>query len=127
MDSQSDRRAFTLIELLVVMTIIAILAGLILATASYVQKKGRRSRAEAEIAAMSAALENYKADNGVYPSNGVTNGLNPSDASADYKPASSFLYVSLSGDDDADPTTAAPATAKNYFGSALKPNMLGPS
>ena len=49
------------------MAIIIILAGLILATVGYVQNKGARSRAEAEIAAMSAALENYKADNGIYP------------------------------------------------------------
>ncbi len=59
--------AFTLIELLVVIAIIAILAGLILSTAGYVQKKGATSRAEAEIAALSAALESYKADNGEYP------------------------------------------------------------
>ena len=38
-----------------------------MATSSYVHNKGARSRAEAEIAAMSAALENYKADNRVYP------------------------------------------------------------
>src|SRR5260221_12215916 len=59
--------AFTIIELLVVIAIIIILAGLILSTVGYVQKKGARSRAEAEIAAMSAALESYKADNGIYP------------------------------------------------------------
>src|ERR1700692_3256603 len=59
--------SFTIIELLVVIAIIIILAGLILSTASYVQKKGAGSRAEAEIAAMSAALESYKADNGIYP------------------------------------------------------------
>ncbi|MFZ4775718.1 MAG: type II secretion system protein GspG [Terrimicrobiaceae bacterium] len=58
---------FTLIELLVVIAIIAILAGLILSTAGYVQKKGATSRAEAEVAALSAALESYKADNGDYP------------------------------------------------------------
>jgi general secretion pathway protein G len=58
---------FTLIELLVVMAIIAILAGLVLQTAGYVQKKGATSRAEAEIAALSAALESYKADMGDYP------------------------------------------------------------
>jgi len=60
--------AFTLIELLVVIAIIAILAGLVLSTAGYVQKKGATSRAEAEVAALSAALESYKADNGDYPS-----------------------------------------------------------
>ena len=69
------RRAFTILELLIVMAIIIVLGGLILATANYVQKKGKRSRAEAEIAAISAALENYKADNGVYPSGAETNAL----------------------------------------------------
>ena len=59
--------AFSLIELLVVITIIIILAGLILSTVGYVQKKGARARAETEIAAISAACESYKADNGIYP------------------------------------------------------------
>ncbi|MCE9587228.1 MAG: type II secretion system protein GspG [Verrucomicrobia bacterium] len=58
---------FTLIELLIVITIIAILASLVLAAAGGVQKKGARSRTEAEIAAVGAALESYKADNGDYP------------------------------------------------------------
>src|SRR6476619_255736 len=59
--------AFTLIELIVVVGIIAILSALVLSTVGYARKKGARSRAETEIAAMSAACENYKADNGVYP------------------------------------------------------------
>lgn len=61
--------AFTLIELLIVIAIIAVLASLVLGAAGSVQKKGARSRAEAEIAAIGAALESYKADNGDYPSN----------------------------------------------------------
>jgi general secretion pathway protein G len=64
---------FTLIELLIVITIIAILASLVLAVAGSIQNKGARSRTEAEIAAMGAALENYKADNGDYPNNSVAN------------------------------------------------------
>lgn len=64
--------AFTLIELLIVIAIIAVLAGLVLGAAGSVQKKGARSRAEAEIAALEAALESYKADNGDYPSNSTT-------------------------------------------------------
>lgn len=63
----SSTRGFTLIELLTVITVIAILAALVLQTAGYVQKKAARSRAEAEIAALSAALESYKADMGDYP------------------------------------------------------------
>jgi len=58
-----------MVELMVVMAVISILAGLVLAAAGYLQKKGARSRTEAEIAALSAALENYKADNGDYPLN----------------------------------------------------------
>src|SRR3989442_15791293 len=77
--------AFTLVELLVVITIIVILAGLVLATVGYVQKKGARSRAEAEIAAISAALESYKADNGIYPRSSDTDGL---DARSDVNPSS---------------------------------------
>lgn len=61
------RDGFTLLELLVVIAIIAILAALVLSTAGYVQRKGATSRAEAEIAALSAALESYKADMGDYP------------------------------------------------------------
>ena len=125
-DRRGEDHAFTVLELLIVVAIIIVLAGLILATSGYVQTKGKRSRAEAEIAAISAALENYKADNGIYPSNTATKDLNPTSPTSDYRPASSHLYSSLTGDDDADSTTSPPASAKNYFGAALKPNMLGP-
>ena len=64
-----SRAGFTLIELLIVIAIIAILASLVMAAAHSVQTKGARSRAEAEIAAIAAALESYKADIGDYPSN----------------------------------------------------------
>ncbi len=69
---QHLNQGFTLIELLVVIAIIAILASLVLSAAGFVQKKGARSRTEAEIAAIGAALESFKADNGDYPSNGVS-------------------------------------------------------
>jgi type II secretory pathway pseudopilin PulG len=76
--------AFTLIELIVVVGIITILAGLVLTTFDYARKKSARARAESEIAALSAALESYKADNGVYPSNSNTNAL---DARTSYDPS----------------------------------------
>src|SRR6266568_1647171 len=66
--------AFTLIELIVEFGLIIVLTGLVLSTVGYARKKGARARAETEIAAMSAACEGYKADNGVYPRDNPTPG-----------------------------------------------------
>ncbi len=112
-------RGFTVVEILVVMSIILVLAGLVLATSSYVHNKGARSRAEAEIAAISAALENYKADNGVYPQY------------AGSGTGAHALYQALAGDGNNDIggnilSTGVPASsAKSYM--ALKPNMMKPN
>ncbi len=118
-------RAFTIIELLVVITIIIILGGLILSTVGYVQKKGARSRAEAEIAAISAACESYKADNGIYvrDSCATTDNLraNSSGNPTDYQAASLYLYKQLSGDTNANFQPAA--GVRTYF--TFKPQMLG--
>src|SRR5215510_10927680 len=94
---RSKRRntAFTLIELIVVTTVIVILTGLILSTAGYVQRKGARARAETEIAAMSAACENYKA-------------------------ASQYLYGQLAGDPNFD--GVPDPNYKSYM--QFKPNTL---
>jgi len=108
--------------------VIFILAALVLAASSYVQNKGARARAETEIAAMSAALESYKADNGIYPrdnpGNQYTDNLN---AKADfdptqskYKNASLYLFFQLSG---LDANQQPVANMKSYF--AFKPQMLG--
>jgi type II secretion system protein G len=115
--------AFTLIEVLVVIAIIIVLAGLVLSTVGYVQKKGERSRAETEIAAMSAACESYKADNGIYPresaSTDVLNAQNSGNPT-NYQTASLYLYKQLSGDSNAN--LQPPAGAKTYF--SFKPQML---
>jgi len=113
-------RAFTVIELLLVIAIIIILAGLILSTVGYVQKKGARARAEAEIAAMSAALESYKADNGIYPRDATkTDQVDPA-ASPIPTTATQFLYEQLSGN---SATNLQPISgARSYF--AFKPQML---
>jgi len=123
LQGRKTERAFTLIELLVVMTIIIVLAGLILATSGYVQNKGRRSRAEAEIAAMSAALENYKADNGIYPRSTASDGLDSTLAANPntYQSASAELYAALKGDMDYD--DVSDAGGKMYM--EFKPNMKG--
>src|SRR5436309_4833838 len=124
--SFSSRRAFTLIELIVVTTVIIILTGLVLSTVGYVQKKGARARAETEIAAMSAACESYKADNGVYPSNSDTNTLdartNGNPSSPSYNLTSLALYNLLFGATNGSRT---PDPGKrSYF--VFKPNMLSP-
>jgi type II secretory pathway pseudopilin PulG len=152
-DTPATTSAFTLIELLVVIAIIIILAGLILSTMGYVQKKGARARAETEIAAMSAALESYKADNAVYPRpqpapNTTTDTLNartmgdPVTTNATlYKTVSLVLYRALSGDRNLDRIVSAADESLDIDGSALgtpltqlpvsyytfKPNQLSPT
>jgi prepilin-type N-terminal cleavage/methylation domain-containing protein len=109
---------FTLIELVLVVGIITVLSALVLSTVGYARKKGALARAETEIAAMSAALENYKADNAVYPAYSGAAGAHA-------------LYQGLSGDgnDAIGGTTASTGTpgssGKSYM--ALKPNMLSPN
>ena len=115
--------AFTLIELIVVVGLILVLTGLVLSTVGYARKKGARARAETEIAAMSAACESYKADNGIYPTSSDTNALNAQAVGnpCGYQAASLYLYKQLSGDTNAN----FQPTAKPYF--TFKPNMLGTS
>src|SRR6266576_2649968 len=93
--SFSPGSAFTLIELIVVTTVIIILTGLVLSTVGYVQKKGARARAETEIAAISAACESYKADNGTYPRNAMTTDTLDAKGTINmpnYQAASQYLY-----------------------------------
>jgi type II secretory pathway pseudopilin PulG len=118
--------AFTLIEVLIVIAIIIVLAGLVLSTVGYVQKKGARSRAETEIAAMSAACESYKADNGIYPRDATTTDtlnarISGDPTSTSYRQASLYLYTQLSGT-NADRTPII--GAKSYF--TFRPNQLSP-
>jgi len=118
--SFSAQGAFTVLELLVVITIIVTLAGLILATTGYVQKKGGRSRAESEIDAMSAGIyvRNSDTDN-LDPINNVNPSATP--LPNNYTKASLYLYEQLSGDS----TGNRQPSGKSYF--TFKPNMLLPA
>src|SRR5690242_3150231 len=115
---------FTIIELIVVIGIVLLLAGLVLAISAYVHNKGARSRAEAEIAAISAALENYKVDNGAYPISTDTSSLNAQNSfdPSGYQTASANLYRSLVGDSDSD---GQPGPGTAYV--SLKPNQISGS
>jgi type II secretory pathway pseudopilin PulG len=144
--------AFTLIELILAVGIIIVLTGLVLSTAGYARIKGARARAGTEINAMSAACENYKSDNGVYPRDPTANTatdrldartmVDPVNANAAlYTAASLVLYRALSGDRNLDRTVTGADENYNIDGTALtppltqlpqsyfafKPNMLSPS
>jgi type II secretory pathway pseudopilin PulG len=128
--------AFTLIEMVVVFALILVLTGLVLSTAGYARKKGARARAETEIAAIAAACESYKADNGIYvrgPAADMTVGntsipMNATDVlnakqngnpiSPSFGKASLYLYTQLSG----DVTGLQQPNNKSYF--TFKPQTL---
>jgi general secretion pathway protein G len=116
---QVPSRGFTLIELLVVITVIAILAGIVLNTAGYIQKKAARSRAEAEIAALSAALESYKVEYGAYPTstnlapatnNGFLRAALGIGTNAAYNPSGKMFFEFPAGMSPSGTTVTANAT-----------------
>jgi hypothetical protein len=109
--------------------------------AGYARKKGALARAETEIAAISAACENYKADNGVYPSGQSTSvppsgtptytvatsgtddlnaRVNTDSTQKIYQDACRYLYEQLSGDVNLDLTVDS--GKKGYF--SFKESML---
>jgi len=106
-----SRMGFTLVELIIVIAVICILASLVLRVAGFVQYKGATARAQAEIAAMSAALENYKADKGDSPVGTVTPGTMSSD--------SVIVTALMPPDKDKDGNKINPPP-KVYFESASK-------
>ncbi len=61
------RAAFTLLELLAVIAIIAVLAGIVIGVGRRASETGRVARARAELAVLSAVLENYQRTYGGYP------------------------------------------------------------
>lgn len=142
--------AFTLIEVLTVISIIAILAGLVLSTAGYIQRKAALARAQSEIKAIEAACESYKADNGFYPIGKGTAGstatdlLCPGGGSPNYNPITSgngsyqsacaVLYQALTGDGNDQLTDTNATSSIGKLGSSgtgvriymeLKPGQTG--
>jgi len=65
---KSNRDAFTLMELMVVLLVIGLLAGLVAPQIIGRVGDARVTTANAQIAMLGVALENYRLDNGQYPS-----------------------------------------------------------
>ena len=63
-----NQKGFTLIELLIVVAIIGILATLLMSNFIGVRQRARDGQRKADISQMQAALEQYRADMGYYPS-----------------------------------------------------------
>ena len=136
--SKSD--GFTLVELLVVISIITLLAGLTIATMGGAQTSAARNRTKGEISALSVAIESYKIDNGDYPRDTNTDGLDATTSTSSgalvsttptsYMLASLALYKALSCDgvDGSTPdrvlSTAEKAAGRVYF--SFKSGMLYP-
>jgi len=84
--------AFTLIELLVVIAIIAVLAAMVVGGASVAVAISHKSRAQAELASLSAAIDAYKLKRGSYPPS------NPSNApTTPFFTTHSSLFYELTG------------------------------
>ena len=115
--------AFTIIEVIVAIGLVLVLAGLVLAVSGYTHEKGARSRAEVEIAGISAALENYKADSGIYITATALDAKTIGNNLSSYPAASLALYENLTGDFDHD--RSADSGKPSYI--SFKPNQLSPS
>jgi prepilin-type N-terminal cleavage/methylation domain-containing protein len=104
----SPRSGFTLIEMITVVAIMILLAGLVISTASWAQRKAAMDRATGEIKAMGAGIDAYKIDNGTVPQSEDTDLLDPrihfspagSSSGSYYQKASAYLYGALTGDLD---------------------------
>lgn len=121
--SRIQEGGFTLVEMLTVMAVMVILTGLVIGISSSVQYKAAKTQSQGQIAALSAACEAYKADNGGYPrTDSETDLLDPrtEGVPTSYARACLILYSSLSGDLDMNSVQDKDAT--RYF--EFRPEML---
>jgi len=102
-----NRKGFTLIELLVVISIIAILAAIGLVVYSSTQKNARVSKRIQDLKALKLAAEQYKVDNGTYPSTSLKWYTWNSSGSCPSNPPGGVTAI----------TTTAPGLAPKYIAS----------
>ena len=68
-------RGFTLVEMLTVITIIVILAAMTLGSLQYVKDKQAREKTRVQVQLLCKSIEDYKLDNGAYPTATTSNEL----------------------------------------------------
>jgi len=99
-------KGFTLIEMITVVAIMILLAGLVISTAGWANRKAALERATNEMKAIGTGIDAYKIDNGTVPQNSDTDLLDPrihfaasgSTSGSYYQKASRYMYSALTGD-----------------------------
>ena len=92
-------RGFTLIELLVVIAIIMIMLAMILGIAEYARRAAKESKAKASIQRIHNALQEYKLDNGSFPTNLITCDITIWTNHVKYKAIANYLPAGFSFND----------------------------
>jgi general secretion pathway protein G len=84
LNSRQRRAGFTLIELLIVVVIIGILSTLLMTNFVGVRQRGRDAQRKSDLRQIQAALELYRADQGLYPETSIFSAFscNPSSSLA---------------------------------------------
>ena len=79
-----SQRAFTLIELLAVCVVIALVAAILIGISNAVRQKMERTQTQADMTALSMAIESYKNDLGSYPTSSLVRSswINPGSGKA---------------------------------------------
>ena len=132
----NSRSGFTLIELMVVITIIGVVFGVILTSATQIRKNARDTQRKSDLAKIQSALQNYYADESFYPSCltlggsiiNTTTGCNGAGSTITYlnpvpndpltsSGALSYCYQPLtsSGGSTCDNTSPTPSGRCNYY------------
>lgn len=95
--SAAKNSGFTLVELLTVVTVIMILVGITVGVTRGVHTKQSNARARAEINAIGAAIEMYKATHGTYPRLSASDSAAVNDSDASKLVRARLLFEHLTG------------------------------
>lgn len=111
---ENSRSGFTLIELLMVFTVIAILAAITFGISGGVRNAQNRSKVKVELAAITQALEEFKARYGDYPWHDSSSGsyptsqVDPDGSEVEVDATSVMMLYALTGRMKFDPQAADP-------------------